>query len=132
MSREKKKDESYLEKRRHIRVDYRVNAEITYNDKCYKGNIENISESGIFKVAFPEKEIVDLMPGSPLTVKFRGSSGEDFNLNCRIKWLRIYTVSPFALKYNLGIEIVNPPQEYRDFVEQLILKAREPSPCAPN
>jgi hypothetical protein len=132
MSQEKKKDESYLEKRRHIRVDYRVNAEITYGDKSYRGNIENISESGIFKVAFPEKEIVDLIPGSPLVVKFQGPSGEDFNLNCLIKWLRIYTISPFALKYNMGIEIVNAPQEYRDFVEQLILNVKDPSHCAPN
>lgn len=132
MSQEKKKDESYLEKRRHIRVDYRVNAEITYGDRSYRGNIENISESGIFKIAFPEKEIVDLIPGTPLTVKFQSTSGEDFNLSCRIKWLRIYTVSPFALKYNMGMEIVNAPQEYRDFVEQLILKSQEPSHCAPN
>jgi hypothetical protein len=95
--------ESYLEKRRHIRVDYRVDAEIIFGDRIYRGMIENISESGIFKVAFPEK-----------------------------KWLRIYTVSPFALKYNLGIEIVNAPQEYREFVSQLIRSVEDPTQCAPN
>jgi hypothetical protein len=124
--------ESYLEKRRHIRVDYRADAEIIFGDRSYRGIIENISESGIFKVAFPEKEIVDLIPGSALAVKFKGPSGNLFDLRCEIKWLRIYTVSPFALKYNLGIEIVNAPQEYREFVEQLIMNVEKPSQCAPN
>jgi hypothetical protein len=119
----KSKKESYLEKRRHIRVDYRADAEITFGDRSYRGMIENISESGIFKVAFPEKEIVDLIPGSALAVK---------NLRCEIKWLRIYTVSPFALKYNMGIGIVNAPQEYKEFVEQLIMNAQNPAECAPN
>jgi hypothetical protein len=124
--------ESYLEKRRHIRVDYRVDAEIIFGDRIYRGMIENISESGIFKVAFPEKEIVDLIPGSALGVKFKDLSGSYFDLRCEIKWLRIYTVSPFALKYNLGIEIVNAPQEYREFVSQLIRSVEDPTQCAPN
>jgi hypothetical protein len=128
----KSKKESYLEKRRHIRVDYRADAEITFGDRSYRGMIENISESGIFKVAFPEKEIVDLIPGSALAVKFKDPSGSYFNLRCEIKWLRIYTVSPFALKYNMGIGIVNAPQEYKEFVEQLIMNAQNPAECAPN
>jgi hypothetical protein len=115
-----------MNKRRYKRVDFRLNADIIYGNKNYKGHIENFSETGIFKIVFPEERVVDFIPGTVISVKFQVPSGEILNLDCEIRWLRINTDSPFALKYHMGMEIIEPPQEYRQFLSSIMKKSSIP------
>jgi hypothetical protein len=115
-----------IEKRRYKRINFRLEAEVTYSNKRYNGFIENFSESGIFKIVFPDESIQEFMPGALLGVNFQMPSGEKLSLNCIIKWLRIKTDSPFALKYNMGMEIIDPPQEYKSFIQTLLQKDNKP------
>ncbi len=110
-----------VERRKFRRVDFRVKAEIVYGGVSYTGFIENFSETGIFKIVFPEEKVIDLIPGTMLQIKFQTPSENDISLNCEVKWLRINTDSPFVLKYNMGMSIINPPRKYREFISRLLL-----------
>jgi hypothetical protein len=113
------KDRFSMDKRQHKRISYCLNTEIICDGISYKGLIENISETGIFKIAFPDQNFLSFYPGKEITVIFQIPSGTTLNLNCEIKWLRINTGSPFAIKYNLGLNIIDPPREYIEFVKSL-------------
>jgi hypothetical protein len=82
--------------------------------------IENLSSSGVFKVVFPEKSVIDFFPGKILGINFHIPSGQMLNLECEIKWIRIKKGSPLFLKYQMGVQIVSPPQGYTDFVQGLL------------
>lgn len=113
---------SYTEKRRHKRINYRVNAEIRYDAKHFKGVIENFSHEGIFKIVFPEKSVIDFYPEEALEISFTYPPKDTFNLDCRIKWVRIKRENPLFLKYQLGVQIIKPSPEYKDFVKNLLMK----------
>lgn len=107
-----------IEKRRSQRVAFRLEAESILGEKNYKGNIENFSREGVLKIIDGE-EILGCSPGTTINVNFKVPSGETIDLTCEIKWLRINSNMPFGVKHNLGMEIIDPPQEYTEFVESL-------------
>jgi hypothetical protein len=107
-----------VEKRRSQRVAFRLEAESVLGTKKYGGKIENFSKEGILKI-IPGEEILGCSPGTIINVNFQIPSGETFNLFCEIKWLRINSNMPFGVKHNIGMEIIDPPQEYTEFVESL-------------
>jgi hypothetical protein len=83
--------------------------------KRSEGFIMNLSDDGIYAVATPTKTATDFIPGNLLKVKLQNNSGETLNLNCEVKWLHTYKTSPHDLTNGMGIEIIDTPQEYRDF-----------------
>lgn len=107
-----------IEKRRSQRVTFRLGAESILGEKKYSGNIENFSKEGILK-SIAGKDVLACSPGTTINVNFQTPSGELVELSCEIKWLRINSNMPFGIKHNLGMEIVDPPQEYTEFVEYL-------------
>jgi hypothetical protein len=48
-----------IEKRRHRRINYKLKADVTYDSKHAQGMIENFSETGLFKVVFSEKGVIN-------------------------------------------------------------------------
>jgi hypothetical protein len=108
-----------MEKRVHRRVTVNFKAKVICAKETYEATIENISETGIFKMVFPEKNILAFLPGENIVVKFQIPSGHRVNLNCEIKWVHINTKSPLTLKYDMGLNIINPPHEYLEFVKAL-------------
>jgi hypothetical protein len=110
-----------VEKRHNRRINYKLNADVICDAKNYKGIIENLSASGIFKIVISDRSVIAFVPGESLRVKFESPSGQDFDLDCEIKWSRIDTRSPFVLKYNLGVQIKEPPQSYAEFLKSLLL-----------
>jgi hypothetical protein len=85
--------------------------------------IENVSESGIFKVVFPGKSVIDFFPGEILEVGFILPSGLELNLKCKIKWACMKKETPLFLKYHMGIQVIQPSPEYKEFVESLSNKS---------
>ncbi|MBI4843817.1 MAG: PilZ domain-containing protein [Nitrospirae bacterium] len=106
-------------KRRSKRVEYRLDAEVVLRDRSYRGSIENFSEVGIFKISVPDEEVVEFIPGADVTVRFKLPSDKAIDLNCNIKWLRVTTEPLSGIVYSMGMEIMNPPEEYLKFVKIL-------------
>lgn len=95
------------------RVPVNIEAEIISYRTSYPAYISNISEYGIHAkiatmepVRFSESE-------TNVNLIFRLPSGETINLFCRNKWAYKNTSNSFI--ENIGIEIIDPPDEYRNF-----------------
>lgn len=78
--------------------------------------IENLSETGIYMTTAPAKNS-DYVPGSEIDLELELSSGKVIHLTCHVKWL--IDNSPEDLTNSVGLEIIDPPAEYREFVQTL-------------
>lgn len=107
--------------RRSKRVTYKLEATVIADDKIYNGLIENFSKEGILKIISYKRE-ENFKSGMVLVVNFQVPSGQKLNLNCEIKWLSITEEDNHLFKHNLGMEILNPPQGYTEFVQSLYNK----------
>jgi hypothetical protein len=107
-----------MEKRRSERVNLKLEAKAILDDKVYKGFIENFSREGILKIILYEKA-EEFHPGMILDVNFQVPSGQTVKLSCEIKWLSIKKDKNNLFKHNLGMEILNSPQGYTEFVQAL-------------
>ncbi|TNF54940.1 PilZ domain-containing protein [bacterium] len=112
-----------IEKRLHRRIDYKLKANVTYDSKHAQGIIENFSEEGIFKVVFSEKGVINFYPGEIIVINFTIPSGQELELECEMKWVRIQRGSPLFLKYSMGVKIINPPRVYKDFIKTLLVES---------
>jgi hypothetical protein len=110
---------STIEKRRHRRINYTVNADITCANTHYNGVIVNFSETGVFKIVFSEKSVIDFFPGGIVMVNFIVPSGNELNLECMIKWVCIEKGSPIFLKYHMGLKIIKNQPMYEEFMKTL-------------
>jgi hypothetical protein len=115
---------SNIEKRHHRRINYKLKADVCYDSKHSDAMIENFSETGIFKIVFPEKSLINFYPGETIRVIFQIPSGQKLNLECEIKWIRIQRGAPLFLKYNMGVQIIKPSPEYEEFVKDLLEKSK--------
>ncbi len=94
------------------RIPIRMNVSLNCSDNAYSGTVMNLSENGMFintdetrfpsdskfKVMIPEKEEVIQVPA-------------------RLVWSK----KADSLNSGIGVELLNPPQEYIEFVENLML-----------
>jgi hypothetical protein len=67
----------------------------------------------------PNGQVIEMLPGTTMGVSFQTPSGETLNLECEVKWIRHLPDLPFGMKHHIGMEVQNPPQEYKEFVEGL-------------
>jgi hypothetical protein len=102
-------------KKRPPRTFVNVEAELISNSVGYKGYIMNLSDDGLYVITTPTKSSIDFIPGNALQVKFQDHSGKTLNLHCEVEWLHIHKTPPSGLTNSMGIEILDTPQEYRDF-----------------
>ena len=78
--------------------------------------IENLSERGIYIITAPSMN-TEYVPGSELDLKLELSNGETVSLNCNVKWA--YDSSPEDMTSSVGLEIIDPPFEYKEFIKNL-------------
>jgi hypothetical protein len=102
-----------IEKRRHKRINYKLKTDISFDSKHAQGMIENFSETGIFKVVFCEKGVINFYPGEIIVINFTIPSGQELQLECEMKWA-------LFLKYSMGVKIINPPPVYIEFIKTLL------------
>jgi hypothetical protein len=107
------------EKRRHNRINIRLLADIISVNKKYIGAIENLSEKGVYIRLFPQSNILNFIPKTPLRVEFKCLSGEELNLNCVVRWVYAYEKQEHGLTTILGTEIIKPPQKYKELIRNL-------------
>ncbi|MBI4838725.1 MAG: PilZ domain-containing protein [Nitrospirae bacterium] len=78
--------------------------------------IENISERGIQIITAPAESIIEFSPGTPIDLKFVLSNGEIIDLYCIVKW-SYHNTPPDDATTTIGMEVVDPPSRYREFVK---------------
>lgn len=107
-----------LERRRSERITINLRAERISGNETRSVFIENISENGInITIAPPEIEM-DYAPGNEIDLTFLLPSAETVDLQCKIIWACKRT-PPDGLTSNIGLEIINPPLKYIEWIESI-------------
>jgi len=106
-----------MERRRSKRRTIRIAAEIIMGSVRCAGFIDNISVNGMYMRTSPEQTSIDVIPGTTFEVQLRDVPAEMLNLNCRVLWS--YKNPPHGETYSIGMEIIDPPQEYKSFIDTL-------------
>ncbi|RJR18052.1 MAG: PilZ domain-containing protein [Nitrospiraceae bacterium] len=107
------------EKRRADRIVENLDAEIISGGKTYKGIIMNFSEAGLYMVTATADSVVDITPSSSIELRCVLLSGNKISLKCEVKWFQTKT-SSHGVSFSMGMEILDPPQEYRKFIETIV------------
>ncbi|MDP1758904.1 MAG: PilZ domain-containing protein [Thermodesulfovibrionales bacterium] len=107
-----------MEKRHFKRIRVNLKAERISGNEKYAVFIENISESGIYMLTTTSNDNKKYAPGTEIELSLKLSTGETIHLRGRTKWA-YYKMPPDGLTDNIGLEIIDPPQEYISFVRAL-------------
>jgi len=107
-----------MEKSRSQRIKVNLKAERISGDEKHGIFIENISENGIHIITAHEREHREYFPGRDVDLKLFLSSGGVLSLRCKVKWL-CPEVLPNDLIDSIGLEIIDPPLRYIEFVKTL-------------
>lgn len=105
-----------MERRSAKRVTVNIKAERISCTRNCSVFIENLSETGIYMITVPAKNH-DYLPGNEIDLELELATGDMINLNCNVKWA--YDNSPEELTSSVGLEIVDPPDDYRKFIDTL-------------
>lgn len=108
-----------MERRRFKRKKIHLRAERLSGDESRAVFIEDISEYGIQIMTAPAKSIIEFSPGTPVDLKFELSSGKTINLLCTVRW-SLHNAPPNDATTSIGMEVMNPPLRYREFVKNLL------------
>lgn len=100
------------------RILVNLKTEFISDGKRYDGIIRNLSEDGIM-VSTDTK--VDISPETKVEIKYNLPSKETLNIYCKVRWYTIKNSSQ-DFKFSMGLEIINPPQEYKEFIKTLLNK----------
>jgi len=105
------------ERRKTKRLSVNMKAERLSCVKNCSVFIENLSEKGIHMITAPAGLPGLFEEGSSVELKLRVGNGQVIKLQCNVKWS--YDNSSEDMTNSVGLEIVNPPDEYREFVRGL-------------
>jgi hypothetical protein len=105
------------EKRVLKRISVSIEGELTTNGISYVAFVNNISENGVSTIITPLSTSSDINSRTDFHLKFKLPSGEDLDLNCRKKWS--VSLTSHGLTKKLGMEIVDPPARYKEFIKNL-------------
>jgi PilZ domain len=103
-----------MEKRRYKRTTVYLKAERISGDEKYGVFIENISDKGIHMLATH----APYPPGKNIDVKFHIAQRKPLILHCRVRW-SCPKVPRNGLTDSIGLEILDPPPQYIEFVRML-------------
>lgn len=107
-----------MDKRYVKRIVVSIKGELVVGANSYTGNIENVSDKGVFINVASTDTAVDFVPGTTPELRFQLPSGETLNLKCEIRWLHTYKTD-YGLTNSMGMEIMSPPAEYTEFIKTL-------------
>lgn len=105
-----------MERRGAKRLTVNLKAERLSCTKNCSVFIENLSETGISMITSPTKSNA-YVPGAGLDIKLKLSNGDTLKLNCNVKWS--YDNSSEDMTNSVGLEIIDPPAEYKEFLKTL-------------
>ena len=104
------------ERRRHKRIYVHLKASIMVDDQTFEGYVENISESGIgFLMSSPGRFKDDYLTNKNIELNLQMQPGKTIELNCVAKWAKTGISSGKVV--GVGMNIIDPPPEYLDWVK---------------
>ena len=108
-----------MEKRRFKRTTVSLKAERISGNEKYGIFIENISEKGIHMLATHATVHAHYSAGKNIDVRFHiAQRKKPLLLRCRVRW-SCPKVPPNGLTDSIGLEILDPPPQYIEFVRTL-------------
>lgn len=108
-----------MEKRRASRITDNLKAEITAGGKNYSGIIMNFSGSGLYMVTATAGTVIDITPSTIIQLKCDLPPRKSVRMKCEVKWFHTKN-SHHGVSFSIGLQIVNPPKEYRAFIASLV------------
>lgn len=110
-----------MEKRFFDRLAVSISASIVSGNGTYSGFIDNVSECGIGYLLTSLRHVsTDFTPAKRVLMSFQIPSGETLALDCEVKWF--YRAASDGDKLTLGMEIIEPPSKYNDYIKTLFSK----------
>jgi hypothetical protein len=98
-----------------IKLPVCLEGELIFSDVSYAAFVENISEDGMYLSIAHIMTEDHIRPKTKLFLKVRLPSGEKILLNCKEQWSERNT--PHSLIERIGMEIINPPEKFIQFIE---------------
>ena len=86
--------------------------------------IKNVSSQGIYILTSPSHMKEEHRKGDYIALKLNLPSEGLVTLYCRIAWITEENLGEETF-HHIGMEIINPPQAYRDFVNNLQISATD-------
>ncbi|MHA2219579.1 MAG: hypothetical protein ACXACY_27040, partial [Candidatus Hodarchaeales archaeon] len=77
----------------------------------------NVSALGVNAIITPMNCATDFLKEAKHELKIHISSGDTIKLNCIRKWSS--SISPQGLTKEIGLEIIDPPKQYKEFLSTL-------------
>lgn len=116
----------YSEKRCGERKPVTIDGEIVSRNNRYKGRIGDISLNIYMEVGLSiqfasdmDINLNDFIPRSKVVIKFKIPSGEEFEVECEVRWINIRQEPPNILVNKLGMKVIDPPEELKKFIKKL-------------
>lgn len=107
-----------MEKRRSGRYPVELNADIVLGERTYRGHVTDVSECGVgYLTTSFDYVSSDVTPERVIDMDLQTPAGDTLRLNCEVKWF--LSDSPRNGKLTLGMKIIDPPLQYRKYVEKL-------------
>ncbi|MGO9953511.1 MAG: PilZ domain-containing protein [Dissulfurispiraceae bacterium] len=107
-----------MERRKSGRMIVNLKAERISGRRRYDVFIEDISESGIHLITAPSATYKKYIPGTEIDVRLLLADGVRISLNCKIAW-SVHRLPPEREVDNIGLEIIDPPLRYIEFIRTL-------------
>lgn len=95
-----------------------LDVEIVAGGVAYAGLILNCSEEGMYMVTATTYDVVDISASSKIELKCKLPSGGDIKINCEVKWFQTKP-SPYGVTFSMGMELIDPPEQYREYLKSL-------------
>ncbi len=94
-----------------------LKAELKSGKLICKGSIESISKNNIYFLSGPTDSSAMFPPGADLELKIFPYSDNPIQIDGIIKWS--YRTPPHGYTNSIGIELKNPPVEYKNISDTL-------------
>ena len=106
---------------RPVRKGVHIPTQITVGSVTYDGFIINISSHGVkvyINTTFTES-VIDCNSDSTIKLDIKPALGDVLTVQCKIKSLRIQKSSPNGLITSLGMEVIDPPNNFETLIQRL-------------
>ncbi len=117
-----------MERRSSQRTNVDLKVKLVVGDLDHTGTVQNISDKGLAVKTSPTSTMIDYSQGKRIELMLHLHSNETINLDCRIAWsfktprssiINEKIGSPVPQYSTMGLEIIDPPVKYLEFVKSL-------------
>lgn len=106
-----------MDKRTCKRIPIGIEADIISDYRNHAAFIGNLSPRGLHLITVYMEDDKDFIRETDIDLHFQTHTGEKLNLHCKKRWS--YAITPNSLINRVGMEIIDPPAQYKKFITNL-------------